>query len=170
MYIARFATTWQDYPSPDDSAVVVFFAGCSHDCKDCHNKILQSVCVGELYDVEGLYNELVERCRKERTNKVVLEGGDPLYTSNLEGVRKLLEINKSLDICIYTGYTVQVVKAMGIQGFKYLKCGKYLASERCFGGKNEFSLTLASYNQRIYDSEFQQISNDNVFVFKKGEK
>ena len=169
MYVSSFSTTWQDYPSPEDSAVVVFFAGCNHRCKGCHNVSLQSMEAGLLYTAARLYEELKQRCRRERTNKVVLEGGDPLFWSNVDGVKWLLEINKELDICIYTGYTVQAVKLLKISGFTYLKCGKYVEEDACLSGKTELGMSFASQNQRLYDSNFHLISSENYYWWKKGE-
>ena len=53
--LVNYTTTFIDYPSPDEWAVIFYFSGCSHNCYDCHNKQLQTYNIGESYNEENFY-------------------------------------------------------------------------------------------------------------------
>ena len=95
--------TFLDYPSPDDTAVIVFLPGCSHKCLGCQNPDLQQL--HEEYS-EKESKDIIERinnmCLRCDTNKLVLSGGDPLNPCNRK-LSKLIceELGKEKDICIY---------------------------------------------------------------------
>jgi anaerobic ribonucleoside-triphosphate reductase activating protein len=161
------STTWQDYPSREDIAVLVFFSGCIHNCKGCHNPELQKRNPSYSKSIEEFYRELYYKCYSNRTNKVVLEGGDPLYGDNLLSTKELLSYNKDLHFCIYTGYMIEYVKEIKLTGFDYIKCGKYDIDNKCQSQKNDNELIFASTNQKLYDKDYNQISNNNVYKIKE---
>lgn len=91
--------------------LVIFVPGCSHNCKGCQNKELQTshnVTLGN-----RLYRELKEKISSMNIiNGITISGGDPLNdfgnmksTAAIIHIVKLIEaeLNKELNIWIYTG-------------------------------------------------------------------
>lgn len=157
-------SSFLDYPDNESEAVIVYFTGCSHGCPGCQNKNLQK------YDkrVKKLdIFDIIIQCNRVGTNKIVFSGGDPLYKENLKTTKMLLDgLKDSYDICIYTGFTVDKVKEMGIKGFKFLKCGKYDATTARKSSKTSKSMTFASPNQKLYDSNFKLLSKEGKYIFR----
>lgn len=159
--------TFLDYPSPDDTAVIVFLPGCSHKCLGCQNPDLQQL--HEEYS-EKESKDIIERinnmCLRCDTNKLVLSGGDPLNPCNRK-LSKLIceELGKEKDICIYTGYEIDEVKEMNINGFKIIKCGKFDCNNVRKSEKTDDELILATPNQNFYDSNYNQLSENGILKF-----
>ena len=115
MKIAGSDITFIDFPTVDDWAVIIYFAGCSNNCVNCQNKELQNPdyksSILSIQDEENLFNFIKDICKKQDTNKIVFSGGDPLYPTNREIIKNFLNKYGSLyDICIYTGYSIDDVK------------------------------------------------------------
>jgi hypothetical protein len=47
---------------------------------------------------------------------VALVGGDPLYDTNIDFTRSFLKQNKTYDVCLYTGESIDFVKSKNIKG------------------------------------------------------
>ena len=158
-------TSFLDYADNESLAVIVYMMGCIHNCQKCQNtyfsnkNYINSVSI----DDKTLLKEIKKSCNKNRTNKVVLEGGDPLYDSNFKTTQFIL--NSNFDIMIYTGYDVSYVKSKGLKGFKYIKCGKYDDSLKQLSEKNDNKMTFASKNQKLFNANLELISNNGVFYF-----
>ena len=164
---SSISTTWQDYPSKEDNAILIYFSGCTHNCKGCHNPDLLIKNNFKSLSIQEFYDKIIELCDSNRTNKVVLEGGDPLSPNNIESTRSILNNNyKKFLICVYTGYSIDYVKDNNIKGFEFIKCGRYEIDNKCESYKNDVHLVLASKNQRLYDKNYNQVSNKNVYTFK----
>jgi organic radical activating enzyme len=159
--------SWLDYPDKESLAVCVCFAGCSHNCRLCHNRALQNynnpTCTA-WENPDDLYNEIVFWCKKNRTDKVVFTGGDPLFEKNRREVSYLSRIlSTDFDICIYTGFDIDDVKGFNLDlRFKYIKCGKFDASSSRPSIKTDKELCLASPNQAFYDEDYKLISKNGV--------
>ena len=125
--------------------------------------------------------ELIERvreaCLKNRTNKVVFSGGDPLFPKNVKDVALAIDQLKnqySLDICVYTGYNIEDVKHIyknpclsELSRPTFFKCGKYLEDlKRDSWGKSDQDMKWVSTNQNLYDENFNLVSLDGVYTFK----
>lgn len=84
----------------------IYFAGCRHHCKGCHNP--------QSWDFNGgremSLKELLEIIKEEDFD-VTLSGGDPLYQA--EGVRELVAAVNALGhtVWIYTGFTWEEIKS-----------------------------------------------------------
>jgi len=155
-----------DYPENED-CLTIFFTGCSHHCENCQNKELQQI--GLVY-VELEYIELVNLitkiAKRLRTNKIVLQGGDPLHPQNRNVARRLVDdLHVLYDFCIYTGYSYRDIK-------KYTNNCKYVITEK-FNERNfmppektDDYLQLASSNQKIYKYG-KLISNKGRINFEK---
>ena len=125
-----FQTTWLDYPDNESLAVIICMLGCDNHCKGCQNPDLKDFWYKNssvvTYTVESFCNSLLEECKKQRTNKVVFSGGDPLSSFNIDSVKQILEkIGSLLDICVYTGHTIDYCQDKNVSGFKFLKCGGF---------------------------------------------
>lgn len=179
MRITGISTTWLDYPDNRSQAVIVYFSGCSHGCKGCQNEKYQNFKNDESYSIE--VQELIERvreaCLKNRTNKVVFSGGDPLFPRNVKDAALVIDQLKnqySLDICVYTGYNIEDVKHIyknpclsELSRPTFFKCGKYLEDlKRDSWGKSDQDMKWVSTNQNLYDENFNLVSLDGVYTFK----
>ncbi|MBD5328606.1 MAG: anaerobic ribonucleoside-triphosphate reductase activating protein [Bacteroides sp.] len=77
----------------------IYFAGCRHKCKGCHNPESWAFSAGTPYTIEELMQVI-----EEEDFDVTLSGGDPLYHPDV--VKTLIaEINSlNHNVWIYTGY------------------------------------------------------------------
>lgn len=82
---------------------VIFFAGCSHRCKGCHNPESWNIRNGKEMSLEEIINEAC----KNPLSDITFSGGDPIY--QVEELQKLAKMFKAKgkDIWCYTGYTLQ---------------------------------------------------------------
>lgn len=161
--------TWLDYPSPDGIAVIVYFCGCEHHCKGCHSSLLQ-----QEYEYAESNEEILEKIKeyasKVNTNKLVFLGGDPIYVKNIPLTTFLVNnLSDEFDICVFTGYDIDYVKKIGIQGVRYWKCGKFNIDKSRESKKTDEEYVLASPNQNFYDGNYELISIDGILKFNKKE-
>lgn len=164
--MVSFETTFLDYPSPDDIAVIAFFSGCSHDCPGCQNSKLQQI--HEYWteeEIKNIISELQNLCHRNETNKIVLSGGDPLHACNRYLTKRICAELKNFDICIYTGYSIEEVEQMQIKGFKYIKCGKFDCNHIQLAEKTDDYIQFINSTQNLYDSNYQQLSYEGRFNF-----
>jgi len=157
--------TWLDYPSPEGSAIIVYMTGCAHHCEGCHSPELQEV---REYSLPNniIIDNIEEYANRAGTNKIVLLGGDPLHLSNLFLTRSILnKLSPKFDICIFTGYPIEIVKKLQLKGAKYYKCGKFDIKQYQVPGKTDEKYILASKNQNFYDENYVQISENGVLIF-----
>lgn len=163
-----FDTTYLDYPSADDIAVVMIMPGCSHNCPGCQNPELQKFRrpIDNIELISDLCKQLYDRCKRNETNKVVLSGGDCLHLNNRLLTRVICEnFGHKLDICIYTGYSIDEVKKMNIRGFKYIKCGKFDCNNIQKSEKTDEYIQFVNKTQNLYDGNYNQLSIDGRFYF-----
>lgn len=165
--VPKINTTFQDYPDLESDALLLYFTGCNFFCKNCQNEILQDYNYGEEftgYDLyRFIYNWINETSiRKEIYNKIVFVGGDPLYCNNIVGLKDFLNINKYFDVCIYTGFNIEIVKKMDLKNFKYIKCGIYDETKKQVSGKINGKFFLGSTNQEIYNNKYEKLTQDGV--------
>lgn len=79
----------------------IYFAGCTHHCRGCHNPVSWNINNGNLMTI----NELLEVVLDSDFNNVTFSGGDPFY--QVEGVTQLAKEIKSHSnktIWCYSGY------------------------------------------------------------------
>ena len=74
-------------------------------------------------------------------------------------------LGETLDICIYTGYSIEKVKEMGVTGFKYIKCGKFDCDHMQKSEKTDDYIQFVNKTQNLYDSDYQQLSYEGRFNF-----
>jgi len=164
--------TFLDYPSNYGYSLSIYLLGCEHNCNGCQNKDLCKPCIEESGYKETSYEDLnlmiVDELKRNKTNKIVLLGGDPLYKNNLDFTRQFLLNYKDIyDICIYTGYEKDYVKSNNIEGFKFLKCGKFKKELFIEPNKTDKYIQLSSSNQVWYNEKFKKISKKGKLNFKR---
>ena len=74
----------------DGLRVVLWVAGCSHCCKDCHNPITWDPDGGVLFD-DKARQEIFDQLEKSYISGITFSGGDPLHAANRLNVRELME-------------------------------------------------------------------------------
>ena len=113
--------TKDDMLNGDGLRVVLWVAGCSHACKECHNPITWDPNGGLPFD-EAAKKEIFDELEKNYIHGITFSGGDPLHPANIEGVtqlaKEIYEKYPNKTIWLYTGSTWEEVKDMEI--VKYL--------------------------------------------------
>ena len=113
--------TKDDMLNGDGLRVVLWVAGCSHCCKECHNPITWDPNGGLEFD-EAAKQEIFDELEKDYIHGITFSGGDPLHMANAYDVTQLAkEIRKKYpnkSIWLYTGAKWEEVKNMKI--VKYL--------------------------------------------------
>lgn len=131
---------------------VLFSQGCRHNCKQCFNPHTHSFQGGELLDMDGIVEDIVNN---PILRGVTFSGGDPLEQAEKFAyiAKKVKEKGKS--VWVYTGYTFeQILKAKdehsGWEGLlKY--CDVLVDGKFDINKKNESLKFRGSNNQRIID-------------------
>jgi hypothetical protein len=170
---AVFSSSFLDYPDASSHAVVAYMTGCDFNCKNCHNyRFRERVFYDDdvkTYCVSDFIKESKKRLFANRTNKLVLSGGDPLSSHNRDFTKSLLS-NKPFcsenNICIYTGNDIESVKLMELPNtFSHLKCGIYREEIGRKPRKVSEKFVLSSPNQGIYDNKYQMLSENGILLF-----
>lgn len=93
--------------------VVVFFAGCHHHCKGCHNPESHRFDVGRPFS-EEIQNQIMEYIRETPyIDGVTLSGGDPMYSAKdiKVFVERLKESLPEATVWLYSGFTYEEIVA-----------------------------------------------------------
>jgi len=169
------STSFLDYPDGKSLAVIVYMLGCSHNCDGCYNKELQDkdyLINTSQFTKEELLEKILIYCKKNQTNKVCLEGGDPLYKYNKETTIYLLKFlwMNGVKVCLYTGYDMleaySYLKDISFMPLDFIiKCGKYNKDLKCDSKKIDKYLQLVSSNQEFYSANFIKLSENGRFYF-----
>ena len=147
--------------------VTLWVSGCTHHCKQCHNRKTWSFSSGKVYNgkvEEVLFNEIDRPYIKGLT----LSGGDPLDSP--DGVLELLQhfrerFGNTKDVWIYTGYTYEKLLTMGEDYTNFLKYidilvdGPFLIKEKSFDVKFR-----GSKNQRLIDVK-KTLNNNKIVLY-----
>ncbi len=98
--------TKDDMLNGDGLRVVLWVAGCSHCCKECHNPVTWDPDGGILFD-DTAKKEIFDQLGKSYISGITFSGGDPLHAANRLAVRELMEESKEKypekTIWLYTG-------------------------------------------------------------------
>lgn len=160
-------TTWLDYPDNESLAVIVCMMGCDNGCYLCQNPDFQNPFYPNFtkeYTAENFTKEIEYLCERNLTNKIVLSGGDPLAPCNINFTKEFLD-KTYLDVCIYTGHSIEYVKEHNIEGFKFIKCGKFEYDKLRESFKTDELIQFASPNQALYDGEYKLLSENGIYKF-----
>ena len=178
-FLKKFLVTFSDYPLDASSwSITIFCNGCNNNCPNCHNASLRDFYQDEsTFDItkKGLIDceEALRAFKKKaNTNKVVVLGGEPLYSENREFLFLLMaRLSDEFEFVIYTGYTAEKVidDLPSLPNLKAVKFGPYINRLRKPPKKTSAGIQLASSNQEIY-SMFptrKLLSTQGFYAFTK---
>ena len=142
--------TKEDMLNGDGLRSVLWVAGCSHGCKNCHNPITWDICGGIPFDEEAK-EELLVSLEPDYISGITFSGGDPLHMQNRgeigELIKEVREKYPNKTIWVYTGYTWDEVKDL-----PYLKCADVLVDGPFVEELKDVTLHWkGSANQRVID-------------------
>lgn len=142
--------TKDDMLNGDGLRVVLWVAGCSHCCKECHNPLTWDVNGGLPFD-DAAKEEIFGQLEKEYIAGITFSGGDPLHAANRLEIRNLMaEIKKKFPnktIWCYTGDVwEEVLHYPEIQYVDVLVDGEFEEKK-----KDTKLLWKGSSNQRVID-------------------
>lgn len=142
--------TKDDMLNGDGLRVVLWVAGCNHQCEDCQNPITWDITGGLPFD-EAAENELFEALAKPHISGITFSGGDPLHPFNRGTTFKLMKKCKELfpekTVWVYTGFLWEEFKDN--PKMKYIDVlvdGRFVKSL-----KDDNLCWCGSSNQRIID-------------------
>lgn len=122
--------TKDDMLNGDGLRAVLWVAGCTHQCKNCHNPVTWDIQGGVEFDREAK-EELFEELGKPYISGLTLSGGDPLHPENREPVEKLVaEIREKFPdktIWMYTGFLWDEVSTLNaVKNIDVLVDGRFI--------------------------------------------
>lgn len=99
--------TKDDMLNGDGLRVVLWVAGCNHQCEDCQNPVTWDITGGLPFD-ETAEEELFEALSKPHISGITFSGGDPLHPFNRGAtfrlMRKCKELFPNKTVWVYTGF------------------------------------------------------------------
>ena len=142
--------TKDDMLNGDGLRVVLWVAGCSHCCKECHNPITWDPNGGLLFD-EAAKQEIFEELEKDYVSGITFSGGDPLHIANVFEVTRLAKEMKERfpekTIWLYTGSLWEEVQHLEIAEYiDVLVDGEFELAKKDLGLHWK-----GSSNQRVID-------------------
>lgn len=127
---------------------VIFFAGCPHYCKGCHNPRSWNLRNGNEISVQ----QIVEEALNPLTD-ITLSGGDPFYQAEAAAnvARQLKAHGKN--IWAYTGWTIeQLLENKNSHQLELLKYVDVLVDDSFILAERDLTLSFrGSRNQRIIE-------------------
>ena len=157
--------TKDDMLNGDGLRVVLWVAGCNHNCKDCHNPVTWDIRGGIPFD-QAAKDELLAELEKPHVSGVTLSGGDPLHPDNREDIGALIdEISRKFPyktIWLYTGYQWEAIRDLPyIKKVDVVVDGEFVAAL-----KNTQLHWRGSSNQRVIDVQPSLLRGDVVLHCK----
>lgn len=134
----------------------LYVSGCQHHCKECFNKQTWDKNKGEEYTRETT-RYLIQCISKPFISRLTISGGDPLSLYNrmsvIEICKEIKKAKPSIDIWIYTGYTLEQLFSQSpafVNDLRevadHLVDGKFEVQYKC-----EKKPYRGSGNQKVYD-------------------
>ena len=132
--------------------VVLYCAGCEHECYNCHNPDTWDINNGSFLSVQGIYDMLMADCTPLTTG-ITFTGGDPMYQAAAFGeLAKMIKANTKYDIWCYTGYTFEEIINSRDEKYELLKNIDVLVDGRYIDKLRDLTLAFrGSSNQKIID-------------------
>ena len=142
----------------DGVRVVIFFSGCNHHCKGCHNPESHDFKTGKSFGSE-IQEQIAEYVRETPfVSGVTLSGGDPMYSADsiIPFIKELKELSPTSTVWVYSGFTYEEIIADPSMRELLVMCdvlvdGPFILDQR--------DITLSyrgSRNQRIIDIQESQ--------------
>ena len=154
--------TKDDMLNGDGLRVVLWVAGCTHQCSGCQNPITWDITGGLPFD-EDAEKELFAEMEKPHVSGITFSGGDPLHPFNRSEIFRLMKKSRELypnkTIWVYTGFLWEEVK--DIPEIKY---ADVLVDGEFEKDKNDNNLHwVGSSNQRVIDVQ-KSLKENKVFL------
>ncbi|MBR2274559.1 MAG: anaerobic ribonucleoside-triphosphate reductase activating protein [Lachnospiraceae bacterium] len=151
--------TKDDMLNGDGLRVVLWLAGCSHNCKGCQNPLTWDPDGGLPFNEEAK-QEVFDELSKNYISGITFTGGDPLHSANTLDVRNLMtEIKEKFPdktIWLYTGASwEEIAKSPMMKMIDVLVDGEYVEEQR-----DPKLLWKGSKNQRVIDVQKTLASED----------
>ena len=139
----------------------IYFAGCNHHCKGCHNPQSWDPEEGKEFSLEEIL-----RIVEEEDFDVTLSGGDPLfYPENIAMLIKALKNNRR-NVWIYTGYTWEEILNSSVL-LAAIKDADVVVDGRYMEELRDTDLQFrGSSNQRIIDIR-KSLSKNLIIPYSK---
>ncbi len=155
--------TKDDMLNGDGLRVVLWVAGCTHQCKNCQNPITWDIAGGLPFDEEA-ENELFTALNRPHISGLTFSGGDPMHPFNREEVFRLAKKAKELfpqkTVWLYSGFHWEDLK--DIPEMKYIDV---LADGPFEHEKKDNNLPwVGSSNQRVIDVQ-KSLNSNKVELF-----
>lgn len=107
--------THDDMLNGDGLRVVLWVAGCNHQCPECQNPVTWDVEGGIPFD-ESAMDEIERDLQKDYVSGITFSGGDPLHPQNRAEIEKIMNVVKEKyplkTIWLYTGYLWEDIKEL----------------------------------------------------------
>ncbi|MDE6387047.1 MAG: anaerobic ribonucleoside-triphosphate reductase activating protein [Lachnospiraceae bacterium] len=153
--------TKDDMLNGDGLRVVLWVAGCTHCCRECHNPVTWDPDGGVLFD-DNAKQEIFSQLEKPYIQGITFSGGDPLHSANRLDVRELMEEIKQKypdkTIWLYTGDSWEDILHYPIM--KYVDV--LVDGEFKIDLKDTKLLWKGSSNQRVIDVQASLQQTDPV--------
>ena len=144
---------------------LLWVAGCSHNCPQCHNPVTWDINGGLAFD-EAAKEELFEELKKDYISGVTFSGGDPLHEKNRGEIGKLAEdIREKFPdktIWLYTGYEWEEICGIPfLPNIDVIVDGEFKIEE-----KDNSLHWKGSANQRVIDVK-ESLKTGKVQLYRK---
>lgn len=134
--------------------VVVFVAGCKHNCAGCHNPDSHSFTAGKPF-TEDIQKEIIEYVRQTPyISGITMSGGDPVFSidDTISFLDMVADELPDIDVWLYTGFTFEELYGEIDRGRKLLSLVDVLVDGKFDITKRSVNLPYrGSSNQRIID-------------------
>ncbi len=140
---------------------VIFFAGCPHRCKGCHNPESWNIGYGNAFTITEV---MVEIKSNKAIQGVTLSGGDPFFQA-----KEILELAKEIkqneyNLWAYTGFTFEEIIKDNVK-LELLKQIDVLVDGRFVEELKDLTLRFrGSSNQRIIDVQ-KSIQENKIILY-----
>jgi anaerobic ribonucleoside-triphosphate reductase activating protein len=146
----------------------LFFCGCKHICKGCHNSELQNFKYGKPFTYE-LQLEIIKNIKENPLiNGVTFSGGDPFYSAYevMEFVKKLKQEIQDINIWSYSGFTFdEIINSNDLYMIELLKNSDVLVDGEFIETQRDLTLPFrGSKNQRIINVK-ESIKQNKIIEF-----
>lgn len=153
--------TKDDMLNGDGLRVVLWVAGCNHNCKECHNPMTWDIRDGIPFD-QGAKQELFSSLDESYISGITLSGGDPLHPDNRTDIGNLIDEIANLypnkTIWLYTGYLWEAICQL-----PYLKKVDVVVDGEFVVDKKDAKLHWkGSSNQRVIDVQRTLLTGEVV--------
>ena len=151
------------------NALEIYISGCKgHPCEGCHNQELWDFNVGD--ELDDNFLRKIENLVKDSgglIKKIWILGGEPLDNdiSSLLGLVAYIRNHIKIDeLWLWTRKGLNDIPVSLLYFITHVKCGMYIKDMKPIT-YDEYDITLASFNQRIY--RVKDVLGELVEVNKK---